>query len=137
LDGLPFPNHQPQPEKERHFRIAQVFLQPGRDFQIGVLNDIGGVEPCLQPLVEAHLDHAAQPLAVAGIDFGQGGLIPRPCPFEKVHGVVGVILHQVPHKLLPARGQIRDRKAEDFSEIVYPESGRSARKTPVGERWAR
>ena len=43
----PLADHQPQPQEQGQPRVAQVFLQPPGNFQVGVLDDIGGVEPGL------------------------------------------------------------------------------------------
>jgi hypothetical protein len=80
--GEPLAHDQTEPEEQRQGGLVQVLGQPLGDFQESVLNDVGGVHPRLEATVEAHFDHAAEAVTVAGKDVGQGRLVPRPGPLE-------------------------------------------------------
>ena len=56
----PFADDQPQPEKQRVIRPAQIFIQPGDGVDVSLLDHVGCVDPRLQPTVETQVDHAAQ-----------------------------------------------------------------------------
>jgi hypothetical protein len=58
------PGEEAQPEEERHRPLGQVLGQAVGGLQVGILDDVGGVDAALQPAVQAQGDHAAQPLAV-------------------------------------------------------------------------
>ncbi len=46
-----------EPEERRHVRLGEVFPGPTGDLKEGVLEDVGGVDPPLQPPVDAESDH--------------------------------------------------------------------------------
>lgn len=50
---------QTHPEEQWQLGVSEVLLQPARDIQVGVLDDIRGVDPAAQPRIQAHLDHPA------------------------------------------------------------------------------
>ncbi len=77
---------------------GEVFPRPAGDLEIGVLEDVGRVDPPLQPPVEAEPDHPPQPLAVSGEQLGQGPLVPA---FEAEEQVVIVSLVLVGHGYPP------------------------------------
>ena len=56
----------PQPEEERHRRILAILGQPPAGLQHRVLDDVRGVDPPLEPAVEAQRDHAPQAVAMPG-----------------------------------------------------------------------
>jgi len=53
----PLPGHQPQPEEERHFALAQVVRELGSDVEIGFLEHVRGINPPLKPAVQPQPDH--------------------------------------------------------------------------------
>ena len=62
--------------------VADVLGGPAGDVEVGLLEHVGGVDPALQPAVEAQPDHPPQPLAVA-VPTPRGALIPGyPLPQE-------------------------------------------------------
>ena len=58
---------EPQPEEQRHRRrLAELLRQGAGDLQVGVLDDVGGTDPPLEPAIQAEHDHPPQPVQVPG-----------------------------------------------------------------------
>ena len=51
-----------QPKEERDFGPADVFGQGSGQFKIGLLEDVGWIQPALQTAIEPKLHHAPQPV---------------------------------------------------------------------------
>jgi len=54
-----------QPQEERHGGLLQILGPALECFDIRFLDNVGSIDPALQPAVEAQRDHSAQPVAVA------------------------------------------------------------------------
>src|SRR5437660_8136552 len=96
----PLADDQPQPQKQRVARIAEVLLQAAHSVHISLLNDVGGVDPRLQPAVQAQLHHAVQPSPVPGENLVQRALVPGTGLFQKTSGFSGVVHCVSPHSVL-------------------------------------
>jgi hypothetical protein len=55
-----------QPQEERHRALTEIVLQAPRGGQVDLLEDIAGVDPPLEPRIQAEGHHAAQPGLVPG-----------------------------------------------------------------------
>jgi hypothetical protein len=95
----PLPDDEPQPQKQRELRVAQVLLQALGHLDVGLLDHVRGVQPGLQAGIEAHLHHAAQAIAMPGEQGVQGRAVPCPGTLDQVHGLGRVVVHQGPHTL--------------------------------------
>ena len=60
LLGEPLAGDQPQPEVGRRRAVAGVVGQPGGQVEIGILEDIRGVDTTLQPAIEPRPDHLSE-----------------------------------------------------------------------------
>ena len=96
----PFADDQPQPEKQRVGGLAQVFVQAGDGLDVSFLDDVGCVDPPVEPAVEAQLDHPPQPHPVLGKNLVQGRLVPGTGLFQKAGCVGGVVVHHGPRRIL-------------------------------------
>ena len=63
----PLTGQEPQPEKQRH-RPGPGGTRPDAVLasSIGLLNDVGRVDPPLEPAIQPQGDHALEPVAVLG-----------------------------------------------------------------------
>ena len=78
---------QPEPEVERHRRGSRAYsAQPLADVEVGVLEDVGGIDPAREPAVEPQADHPPQPVAIAVEQRGQGRLVAGQGALEKKPG---------------------------------------------------
>jgi hypothetical protein len=84
----PIANDQPQPEKQRIVRLAQVFIEPTYYIDISLLDYVGRVDSRLEPAVEAQLDHTPQPGSVLGKNLIQSRLVPGASQFQQA-GCIG------------------------------------------------
>ena len=67
---------QPEPEVERHrLRIAGVVRQPLPGLEIGVLEDVVGIDPTREAAVEPEPDQPPQPVALGVEHRGERGLV--------------------------------------------------------------
>ena len=62
--GQPLADDQPQPQEQRQLRVGQVVGELGDGVHERVLEDVGRVDPALEPAVEPGIDHPPQPGAV-------------------------------------------------------------------------
>ena len=67
----PLAGEEPQPEEERHRRVVEVLRQPADRIEHRLLDDVGGVDPPLEPPVQPQGDHAAQAVAMPGQQLAQ------------------------------------------------------------------
>ena len=65
----------PQPEVKRQRRVPQVFTQPLAGLQEHVLDDVAGIDPPAQRLVQPQPDHPPEGRAVAFPEFVRGGRV--------------------------------------------------------------
>ena len=100
----PLAGQEPEPEEERHRGVLVVFRQPPGRVEARLLDDVGRVDPPLQPPVEAQGDHATQPLAVPAQQLPQSPLVPA-------HGLL-----DQPRRLAPS-GTL----AMDATISLYPD----------------
>ena len=54
---------------------SRAYSHPLADVEIGLLEDIGRIDPAGEPAVQPQADHPAEPLAMAVEERGQGRLI--------------------------------------------------------------
>jgi hypothetical protein len=64
-----------EPEEWRHRGPRDVLSGAAGDLEVGLLEDVGGVEPAPEAAIEAEADHPPQPLAVAGEELAKGPLV--------------------------------------------------------------
>ena len=100
----PLAGDQPQPQVGGHGAVAREVGQPGGKVEIGVLKDVGGIDPAREPAVESEADHRAQAGAVASPGRGESGLVARSGATEVTLGVVRVLVHRSPPTAKNARG---------------------------------
>ena len=79
----PLAGEEPQPEEERHVRLPGVLGQPGGGVDVGLLDDIGGIDPALQAAVEPQRDHPPQAVARPHQQGAPGRLVPLCRPPEQ------------------------------------------------------
>ncbi len=77
---------EPEPQEERHRRIAQVLGQSNRCFQIRFLDDVRGVDPPLQPPIQPQRNHAAEPISVLSQQIPQTPWVAPGRLFEQLVG---------------------------------------------------
>ena len=65
----------PQPEVKRQGRVTQVFTQPLAGSQEHVLDDVAGIDPPAQRLVQPQSDHPPEGRAVTLPEFVRGGRV--------------------------------------------------------------
>jgi hypothetical protein len=65
-----------EPEERGQGRPGEVLRGAAGDLEVGLLEDVGRVEPPPQPPVEAEADHLPQPLAVPEEQLAQGRFVP-------------------------------------------------------------
>ena len=80
----------PQPEVKRQGRVTQVFTQPLAGSQEHVLDDVAGIDPPAQRLVQPQSDHPPEGRAVTLPEFVRGGrvgllnLLQKPLGFNRI-----------------------------------------------------
>jgi hypothetical protein len=79
-----FADQKAQPKEQWVTLVAEILLEPIRDIDKGILNDIGSVDARLQAAVEAQFHHAAQARTVQGQERIDGALIAAARPLEKL-----------------------------------------------------
>jgi hypothetical protein len=67
----------PQPQMEWHRSRSQIFFQPPMGFDHHVLNDVADVNPPLNPLIEPHLNHPPDAVAMAFHQLIHSVAVPR------------------------------------------------------------
>jgi len=81
----PVAREQPQPQEQRHLRLAEVVRELGHRFQVRFLEHVGRVHAALEPVVEPQGDHPPEAVVVVGQERGPGGVVagrgrPEPVP---------------------------------------------------------
>jgi hypothetical protein len=76
----------PQPDVERHRPALQEVIHPPHHLQLGLLHDVGGVQPSRQARVEADLEERPQARPVAFQELIQGLPVPLLDLVEQVAG---------------------------------------------------
>jgi hypothetical protein len=67
-------------------------LQGREELEVGLLEDVGGIDAALGATVEVESDHPPQPLAVADEQLDQRPLVPHLAPAEQVVIVARVVV---------------------------------------------
>jgi hypothetical protein len=81
-----------EPEEGRHRGPRDVLAGATGDLEVGLLEDVGGIDAALGATVEAESDHPPQPLAVAGERLDQRPLVSYLEPAEQVVIVARVVV---------------------------------------------
>jgi hypothetical protein len=77
LEGLGGQETEPQEHRHR-LRFAEVFRQPAGGLEIRLLDHVRGIDPPLEPPVQAKGDHPPQAATMLGEGlFQRGGVVPR------------------------------------------------------------
>src|SRR4051794_14240082 len=123
----------PEPEEERHRAVLVVFRQPPGRIEARLLDDIGRVNPPLQPPVEAQCDHATQPLAIPAQQLPESPLVPAQGLFDQMRRLapVGYLSHGRHH--IPITG----RPAGLVTGKMCDETGRGGAGDPARTRGGR
>jgi hypothetical protein len=104
VDGLELPpGDEPDPQVERDPRVVQVVGQAPGDLEVCLLEDVGRIDPALEPAVEAELDHPPQPRAVLGERRRKRGRVPGAGAAEHLRLGLPVAGHERPHWAVIAR----------------------------------
>ena len=97
--GQPLAGDQPEPEVERHGRgVAGVLGEPLADVEIGLLEDVGRIDPAGEPAVEPQADHPPEPLAIAVEERGQRRLVAGQGAAEEK---IRVVARRIGHRSAP------------------------------------
>ena len=80
----PLADQEPEPDVERHGRVADVLVEPPHRVEVALLDHVGGVDAALEPGVEAQRHHPPQPVAVALEQLDDGGPVARGGAGDKV-----------------------------------------------------
>ena len=75
--------------------VRLVVREPLQGVDIGLLQDVRGRHPALQPAVQPELDHPAQPIAIVGEQLSQRELIAGLEAVEQSPDVGGIVHHHV------------------------------------------
>ena len=86
----PLAGDQTQPQVRGHGPLAGVVGETGGQVEIGLLEDVGGVDAAQKPAVEPEADHLPQPGAVALPERTEGRLVARGGATQEVLRVVRV-----------------------------------------------
>jgi hypothetical protein len=87
----------PQPEKKGHCRETEVCIQVLPGFEVRVLKNIGGVNPPLEPLIQAESDHPTQALATLSHQGFPTSCIPLGGSPQSLIGLASLIRHPRSH----------------------------------------
>ena len=101
---------QPQPEQRWQLRVSQIGVQVAGDVDERLLEHIGGVDAGSEPRVDAQLDHATEPIAVAIEYRRQRPAAARAQPLDGVGRVAWSGFHESPHTPYPRAGQKSGQK---------------------------
>jgi hypothetical protein len=71
-DLEPLSGEKSQPEEKRHGPIFQVFWQAVHGLQVSLLENVGRIDPTLEPVVQAQTDHELEPVPVTLEQLAQG-----------------------------------------------------------------
>jgi hypothetical protein len=96
-DQQPLAGEETQPQEERHRWLAHVLRQSSPGFQVRLLENVGGVDPPLQPLVEAQGHHAPQPIGVPREQLAPPPGVSRGRQPEEVIRLARVLCHALSH----------------------------------------
>jgi hypothetical protein len=115
----------PEPEQEGHPGGGLVVGQPFQRVDIGLLQDVRGCHPALEPAVQPELDHPAQAVAIVGEQVTERELVARLEPVDQGPDVVGIIHHRVlgsaPGRFDPPLGETAgwgSRRRGSFGYII-------------------
>jgi hypothetical protein len=100
----PLAGQRPQPDVKRHGRRGGVLREAPGHVEVGLLENVRGVEPPGHAVVEAEADHLAQPVAVVREQRPQGRRVPGPGPPQQVVGRRRRVGHGLPLRSIPGAG---------------------------------
>ena len=113
----------PQPEEERHRGLAHVGSQILPGFQVGILQDVRGINTPLEPLIETKGHHSVQTLttlaqeSVPGTRIALGGLL------QELIGFVRFAWHRRNHVfLLRPRPNARSTGKPEVFLVLTPKA---------------
>src|SRR5262249_10274212 len=120
---------QSHPEQGRQLGVGAVGLEIAGQVEVGLLEDVRGIEARPQSGVHAELDHAPQPLAIAMKQLGQrlGGAGAE--PVDQVRHLVGSLVHErapTPYLRAEAKAGPKNRRiwrmaTKSMKSGYYPE----------------
>ena len=79
----PLAGQKPQPEEERHRRVLPVLGQAVAGLEHRLLDDVRGIDPPLEPAVQAQRDHAPQAVAIPGQQLAPRRLVALDCAVDQ------------------------------------------------------
>jgi hypothetical protein len=85
---------QPHPEQGLELGVGAVGIEIAGQVEVGLLEDVRGIEARPQAVVHAELDHAPQPLAIAVEQLGQRLAVAGAEPVDQVRHLVGSLVHE-------------------------------------------
>ncbi len=103
---------QPQPEQRRQLGVGEIGVQVVGYVEERLLEDVRGVEPGPHTRVDAQLDHATEPIAVASEQGRQCLAITSTKSLDQVGRFAGRVLHDGPHTPYPRRAKARTEKVQ-------------------------
>ena len=99
--GQPLTDVQPHPEQRLQFRVGAIGLQVAGELEVGLLEDVRGVEAGTQPRVHAELDHPPQPVAIAIEQLAQRPAVAGTEPLDQPRCLARCLAHEAPHTSYP------------------------------------
>ena len=95
--GQPPADVQPHPEQGLELGIGTIGIEIAGQLEVGLLEDVRGIEARPQSGVHAELDHAPQPLAIAVEQLAQRLAVAGAETVEQVRHLVRSLVHEGPH----------------------------------------
>src|SRR4029077_2140133 len=95
--GQPPADVQPHPEQGRQLGVGAAGLEITGQVEVGLLEDVRGIEARPQSGVHAELDHAPQPLAIAMEQLAQRLTVAGAEPVDQVRRLVRSLVHEDAH----------------------------------------
>ena len=92
----PLTGDQSQPQVGGNGAVSRVVGQPGGQVEIGLLEDVGRVDPSLEPAVQPQPDHLPQPRPVTFPERSEGRVFARSGAKQEVFGVIRALNHRCP-----------------------------------------
>jgi hypothetical protein len=86
----PLAGDQPQPQEDRDRGVRDILTGAPSDVEVGLLQDVGGIDPPLEPPIEPQPHDPPQPIATPGEERDQRSLIATLDALEQVIEVAGV-----------------------------------------------
>jgi hypothetical protein len=83
-------------------RVGGVLGGAAVDLELGLLQDVGGIDAALEPAIQSEPDHPPQPVAIAGEQLGEGVRVPGAGAAQQVVGRARVDGHGRAHKEISA-----------------------------------